>query len=229
MAFQQKIGEPDRFFLKFVTWNYGPTKESYASIRDKIVPLFFEQIKEEAFICHQEVTVQDKSARKKFFPGEHEKNYFYQSCKEKSSGSTRQAISFPYILVPYEPEKYNVQSERVWSDRATVGRYYSQLITVTRGDYAVSFVLVSYHVPHKQEKEEKVIKLIEFLEKMCKIAYEEEVPVIVAGDFNLDVYNCSDKKLKKFKDQNHHVVLAPSYKAEFHRLEKPILDTFLVV
>ena len=225
MAFQQKIDEPDPFYLKFVTWNYGPTRESRASIRDKIVPLFFHQIKGEAFICHQEVTVIDESARKIFFPGSPEEDYFYQSRKERNGGSTRQAISFPYKLVPYSKE-YNVRCERVMSDKATGGRYYSRLITVTCGDYEVSFVLVSLHAQYKQK--EKEIELKTFLRKMCEIAVKEEVPVIVAGDFNLDVYNCSDEILKEFKHKKCHVVFAPRYKQGFHREHKPILDTFLV-
>lgn len=149
MAFQQKIGEPDQFDLKFVTWNYGPTGPKSASIRYTIVPLFFRQIEEEAFICHQEVTVNDKKAREIFFDEEPEESYFYQSRKEKRGGSTRQAISFPYKFFPYIFEKYNVKSERVSSDKATVGRYYSRLITVTCGEYGVRFVLVSLHAPYK--------------------------------------------------------------------------------
>ena len=54
--------------------------------------------------------------------GKPEENYFYQSCKEKGSGSTRQAILFPYNFFPnfLEELNVNVKCERVMSDKATI-------------------------------------------------------------------------------------------------------------
>ena len=223
MAFRQKIDEPAQF--EFVTWNYGPTGRKFASIRDEIVPKLFDQIKREAFIFHQEVTVKDESARKKFLPGECEKNYFYQSRKENGRGSTRQAISFPYKFFPFIFEECNVRCERVMSDKATVGRYYSQLITVTRGEYGVSFVLVSLHAPHKVTGKKKHLK--DFLKKMMEVADEEKVPVIVGGDFNYSVEKWRDKIIKESKGR---VDVAPLYNGIPGRSRSTeIIDTFLVV
>ena len=216
--------EPKPFSLPFVTWNYGPgISGPFKDIRDTIVPLMFRQF--EAFICHQEVKVNDKAARKKFLDGEPEEDYFYKSRLEnlKKGSSTRQAISFPYEL-----EDYEIECERVRSDKVTVGRYCSQLITVTRKDHGVSFVLVSFHAKYIGFSEnERNDQLIVFFKKMHAIANEEEVPVIVGGDFNLDVdvwrYTIIDKVMD-------HVIVAPVYEAPPHRKQySRIIDTFLVV
>ena len=212
------------FSLSFVTWNYnkGTKGGKFADIRNTIVPLMFSQVKETAFICHQEVTVKDDTARSKFFknPGK----YFYMSRKESSKkNSTRQAISFLFKL----KEKYSVEYCRVNSDKATIGRYYSQLITVTRREYEVCFVLVSYHAPHRVKKQNKIKILKEFLDKMCDIADKEETPVIVGGDFNLDVDEWRKSIMHEFKSR---VFVAPIYDGipdQPHSTK--IIDTFLVV
>ena len=216
--------ESELFSLLLFIWNHnkGTGGGKYAHIRNTIVSKILSQVKEKAFICHQEVKVNDDTARTIFLKNEKPDKYFYMSRKESSkrNDSTRQAISFPYEL-----ENYKIKNDDVKSDRATVGRHYSQLITVTRGEYKVSFVLVSYHAPHKAKN--KKDKLKEFLEKMCEIADNEEVPVIVGGDFNFDVDEWRDSIMKEFKGR---VNVAPIYKGIPGRPhETKIIDTFLVV
>ena len=94
--------------------------------------------------------------------------------------------------------------------------------------YGVSFVLVSFHVEHNGLTDvEKKAKLIEFINKMHAIANAEKVPVIVGGDFSLDVEIWRDEFMREFEDR---VNVAPLYNRVPDRPHSTkIIDTFLVI
>lgn len=63
--------------------------------------------------------------------------------------------------------------------------------------FRAKLVTVSVHMPNKGTHDKKKHIIVAFFEKMCSLANDQRSPVVIGGDFNLDV--------SKWKEDAQHV------------------------
>lgn len=107
-------------------------------------------------------------------------------------------------------------------------RFYCRKIEIQELQYTCKFMLVSHHAVYRGiTNAEKLAGVKNFFDHMCEMAKEHKMPIIIGGDFNVEV---DHEKWKKNVNADM-VTLADPYSAGPRRKQRnsTIIDTIAVV
>ena len=200
--------------IKIVTWNPKRANKSrghYAELQKLFSKFLFNRIsRSKALVCEQEVT----------------KTAVLNTSKEGNlEASFHEGMT---VLSPKSESVYSAEEIEKKNERYDLSDFHCSGQLVTHILTEVKFILISFHGEHNSLSDTKKKERLKiFIDEMRKVANDYELPVIVGGDFNLEVIEWKTEIEKKYAGQ---VVVAPLYAgAPNRRHGRNVIDTFIAV
>ena len=197
--------------IKIVTWNpkrANKCKGHFAELQKIFSKFLFNRISSKALVCEQEVT----------------KTAVLNTSKEENLEA-----SFHEGMTVLSPKSESVYStEEIENERYDLSDFQCSGQLVTHNLTDVQFILISFHGGHNSLSDSKKQEQLEkFIVEMRKVANDYKLPVIVGGDFNIEVIKWKTEIEEKFAGK---VVVAPLYAgAPNQRHGHNVIDTFIAV